>query len=40
MDIDVIFDLMIHDLDIILAVDRTPVRSRGGHRRAGADAED
>ena len=25
MDIDVIFDLMIHDLDIILAVDRSPV---------------
>jgi len=25
MDIDVIFDLMIHDLDIILAVDHTPV---------------
>ena len=25
LDIDVIFDLMIHDLDIILAVDRSPV---------------
>ena len=40
MDIDVIFDLMIHDLDIILAVDRIAGRCRGSHWRARADAED
>ncbi len=37
LDIDVIFDVMIHDLDIILAIDRSGGRRRRGRRRAGAD---
>ena len=39
LDIDVVFDLMIHDLDIILALVRSEVTVDRGGRRAGADAE-
>ena len=39
LDIDVVFDLMIHDLDIILALVRSEVVVDRGGRRAGADAE-
>ena len=40
LDIDVVFDLMIHDLDLVLSIvgSRGHVHRRGG--RAGADAED
>ena len=40
LDIDVVFDVMIHDLDIILAMDRLRGRRRRSDRRAGADAEE
>ena len=39
LDIDVVFDLMIHDLDIILALVTSEVDVDRGGRRAGADAE-
>ena len=37
LDIDVVFDLMIHDLDVILALVRSDVDVDRGGRRAGAD---
>ncbi len=40
LDIDVVFDLMIHDLDLLLSIVAEPVVSRRSGRRAGADAAD
>ena len=37
LDIDVVFDLMIHDLDVLLAAIGTESRGHRGGRRAGAD---
>ena len=40
LDIDVVFDLMIHDLDVVLSIVGFAGRGHRRRRRAGADAED